>query len=79
MRGCARRDIHDRYPDARWFIRPACDRTQPAFGLDQQVIGLARGHVTIRIKPRDRTGDQTRVFTAQILKRKPQAFQRPMA
>jgi hypothetical protein len=43
MRGGAGGDIDDRHSDPRGAVRAAGDRSQPALGLDQEIVGLAIG------------------------------------
>ena len=43
MRGGAGGDIDDRQANARRAVRTAGDRGEPAFRLDQEIVGLAMG------------------------------------
>ena len=60
-------DVADRDADARRRLRPAGDGGDAGLGLDQHVVGLARGVGAGVAVARDRADDQPRVVAAQPL------------
>ncbi len=55
-------DIDERHADARGRFGPAGDRREPAFRLDQEVIGLAAAVGALFAVTGDRAADETRVL-----------------
>ena len=65
----AGRDVGDRDADPRRRLRPAGDRGEPALGLHQQVVGLARRVGAALAVARHRAADQLRIVAPQPLDR----------
>ncbi len=63
-------DVADRDADARRRVRIAGHRGKPGLGLDQQVIGFARGVWSVFAVTRDRADDEARVIAAQSVEGK---------
>ena len=76
MRGGAGRDIDDGDADARRAVRSAGDRGKSAFGLDQQVVGLAVRVGAVVAIAGDGAADQLGVVLAQAFQREAELVHR---
>ena len=62
-------DVADRDADARRRVGRPGDRGEPGLGLDQHVVGLARGVGAVLAVAGDRADDQPRMRAAQLVER----------